>query len=180
KVGNFFQPFLLRKMNDKRIEAWPSFGFENFRDRNWIERVGSEPINRFGRKRDRFALAQQFNRRLAVGRNFRFHFGSLAERTLSDCFLRNASNFCRIFSSEVARIATARRAAFFAPAVPIASVPTGIPPGICAVERSESSPFNSDDGIGTPKTGNQVRPAIAPAKCPAAPAPAMITGNPPL
>ena len=54
-------------MNDKRIEAWPSFRFENFRDRNWIERVGGESVNRFRRKRDDFALAQQFNRRLAAG-----------------------------------------------------------------------------------------------------------------
>ena len=67
KIDNFFQPILLWKMNDKRIEAWPSFRFENFRDRNWIECVGCESVNRFSRKRDDFALAQQFNRRLAVG-----------------------------------------------------------------------------------------------------------------
>src|SRR5439155_1404844 len=41
-------------------------------------------------------------------------------------------------------IAAASNAAFFAPASPIASVPTGIPPGICAVDKSESRPCSLD------------------------------------
>ena len=39
-----------------------------------------------------------------------------------------------------ATAAAASSAAFFAPASPMARVPTGIPPGICAVDKSESSP----------------------------------------
>ena len=71
----------------------------------------------------------------------------------------------------------ASNAAFFAPAFPIASVPTGIPPGICAVESSESKPFSADC-MGTPSTGRRVCPAMTPAKCAAPPAAAMITCRP--
>src|SRR4029077_14118142 len=66
--------------------------------------------------------------------------GSFTARTFSACFLRKASRLLRTFSSESARIATARRAAFCAPASPIAKVPTGMPPGICAMDKSESRP----------------------------------------
>ncbi len=45
-------------------------------------------------------------------------------------------------SSDVDIIAAARRAAFLAPAVPIAKVPTGIPAGICAIDKRLSNPFN--------------------------------------
>jgi hypothetical protein len=38
---------------------------------------------------------------------------------------------------------TASKPAFFAPAVPIASVATGTPPGICTIESNESSPDNA-------------------------------------
>src|SRR5260370_3825730 len=143
-------------MNDERVETRALFCFENFCDCNWIERVGRESVNCFSRQRDRFALAQQFNRRVTVGRNLRLHFGSLAARTLLDCFLRNASNFRQSFLSAVARMAAARRAAFFAPESPIASVPTGMPPGICAADKSESRPRNAFDSICTPRTGKQV------------------------
>ena len=40
-----------------------------------------------------------------------------------------------------------------APAFPMANVPTGMPPGICAMERSESSPLSTFDSTGTPSTG---------------------------
>ena len=39
---------------------------------------------------------------------------------------------------------------------PIASVPTGTPPGICTIDSSESIPFRAFDSTGTPKTGRQV------------------------
>src|SRR6267378_843308 len=163
-------------MHNQRIETWSLFRFENFCDRNRIERVSREAVDGFRWKRYHFAFAQQLNCRggdagfqpAAIGRmpmpraaiidrryNLGFHVGNFAASTLSLCFLRNASNFFRIASSEVARMAAASSAAFLAPASPIASVPTGIPPGICAVERSESSPCNFD-WIGTPKTGSQV------------------------
>ena len=53
-------------------------------------------------------------------------------------------------------MATARSAAFVAPGLPMASVPTGIPPGICTVASSASSPFSAPPSIGTPSTGSQV------------------------
>ena len=43
-----------------------------------------------------------------------------------------------------------------APGLPIASVPTGTPPGICTMESSESIPFSAADSMGTPSTGRQV------------------------
>ena len=49
---------------------------------------------------------------------------------------------------------TASSAAFFAPAVPIASVPTGTPAGIWTIESSESDPFKVLLLIGTPRTGS--------------------------
>src|SRR6267378_797676 len=185
-------------MHNQRVETRSLFRFEDFCDRNRIERISRESVHGFRWKRYHLAFAQQLNRRscgagfqrAAIGRmpmpraaimdrryNLGFHVGNFAASTLSLCFLRNASNFFRIASSEVARIAPARSAAFFAPASPIASVPTGIPPGICAVERSESRPW-SFDWIGTPSTGTTVCAAITPAKCAAPPAPAIITRSP--
>jgi hypothetical protein len=41
---------------------------------------------------------------------------------------------------DVARIETASSPAFVAPGLPIAIVPTGTPPGIWTIDRSESSP----------------------------------------
>src|SRR6185312_12551949 len=55
---------------------------------------------------------------------------------LSTC-LRSCS---RNSGRELLKIRTAKRPAFFAPASPIANVATGTPPGICTIERSESSP----------------------------------------
>src|SRR5690348_9549513 len=72
----------------------------------------------------------------------------------------------------------ASSAAFTAPALPIASVPTGMPPGICAMERSESRPFSAFDSTGTPSTGNTLFDAVIPGRCAAPPAPAMITSIP--
>jgi hypothetical protein len=37
----------------------------------------------------------------------------------------------------------ANSAAFLAPAVPIAKVPTGIPPGICTIDSNESNPLRA-------------------------------------
>src|SRR5204863_4417264 len=66
--------------------------------------------------------------------------GTRCVSTASVCRFRNASTFFRTFSSVVARMLAASSAAFVAPGVPIASVPTGIPAGICAIESSESIP----------------------------------------
>jgi pimeloyl-[acyl-carrier protein] methyl ester esterase len=50
----------------------------------------------------------------------------------------------RVLSS-LAIICAAKIPAFFAPASPIANVPTGIPPGICAIDNSESCPLSARD-----------------------------------
>jgi len=49
--------------------------------------------------------------------------------------------------------------------LPIATVATEIPAGICTVASSASSPFKDVAGIGTPITGNMVCAAITPARC---------------
>jgi hypothetical protein len=49
-----------------------------------------------------------------------------------------------------------QRAAFFAPAEPIANVPTGIPPGICAVERKRVQTMQGRRLNWHAKHGNQV------------------------
>ena len=73
-----------------------------------------------------------------------------------------------------ARIAAASSAAFRAPGSPIATVATGTPAGICAIESSESRPFSAFDWIGTPITGSSVFDAVMPGRCAAPPAPAMM------
>src|SRR3989344_1355583 len=80
--------------------------------------------------------------------------------------------------SSRARIAAAKSAAFFAPASPIAKVATGMPPGICTIERSESNPLRALDSIGTPSTGSGVSAATMPGRCAAPPAPAMMLLRP--
>ncbi len=92
--------------------------------------------------------------------------------------LRNSFNFSLNSGLEFAKIAIAKSAAFFAPAAPIASVPTGIPAGICTIESSESIPDNALLCTGTPKTGKIVCAAHIPGKCAAPPAPAMMTSMP--
>jgi hypothetical protein len=62
EFGNFSQPFAIRQMNNKRIEAWSLLRLKNLRDGNRVECAGSEPVNSFGRQRDDVTLPQQFNR----------------------------------------------------------------------------------------------------------------------
>ena len=64
------------------------------------------------------------------------------------------------------------------PALPIASVATGTPFGICTIESSESRPFSGVAAMGTASTGSSVLAAITPARCAAPPAPAIITRMP--
>jgi len=84
-------------------------------------------------------------------------------------------SFFFTLESFIAIIDAARSAAFIAPSSPIAKVPTGIPLGICTIERRLSNPFNFLLSIGTPKTGIEVIDEIIPAKWADPPAPAMIT-----
>ena len=65
-------------------------------------------------------------------------------------------------------------AALIAPSFPIATVPTGIPFGIWAIDSRLSKPFNFLLSIGTPMTGILVIAAIIPGKCADPPAPAII------
>ena len=61
---------------------------------------------------------------------------------------------------------------------PMASVPTGTPPGICTIESSESRPLSAWLWTGTPSTGSSVCAATMPGRWAAPPAPAMITSRP--
>ncbi len=72
-------------------------------------------------------------------------------------------------------MAVASSAAFAAPAFPMASVPTGTPPGICTMDSNESIPLSALDSIGTPSTGSTVCAATMPGRWAAPPAPATIT-----
>ena len=62
--------------------------------------------------------------------------------------------------------------------VPVATVATGMPSGICTIDRSESRPSSCARGTGTPMTGRVVIDAVIPGRWAAPPAPAMITRNP--
>src|SRR5215467_7995229 len=75
-------------------------------------------------------------------------------------------------------ICAARTPALVAPGLPIDTVATGTPGGICTVESSASRPFSADESIGTPMTGRIVCAATTPPRCAAAPAPTMNTLTP--
>ena len=53
-----------------------------------------------------------------------------------------------------------------------------MPEGICTVDSSASNPSSVDDLTGTPMTGKSVFAAMAPARCAALPAAAMIAPKP--
>src|SRR6185312_9950109 len=95
--------------------------------------------------------------------------------TRSVCAARKASSRSASAGSVIARIAAASRAAFTAPARPIAKVPTGMPAGICTMESRLSKPLSCWDATGTPSTGSAVQAAHMPGGCAAPPAAAMMT-----
>src|SRR5688500_13813628 len=70
----------------------------------------------------------------------------------------------------------ARMPAFLA--LPIATVATGMPPGICTIDSRESMPSRYVSGTGTPMTGRGVTEASIPGRWAAPPAPAMTTDRP--
>src|SRR5882762_6466519 len=104
--------------------------------------------------------------------------GSGFARTRSVCALRNFRYASRTSGCFAPRMAAASRAALIAPALPMASVPTGMPPGIWAMESSESSPLSALDSTGTPSTGSTVFDAVMPGRCAAPLDPALITSMP--
>ncbi len=93
------------------------------------------------------------------------------------CASRKASSAAATVGSESARIAAARIAALTAPARPIASVPTGTPPGIWTIEKRLSNPMSAPL-CGTPSTGKGVSAASTPGSPAANPAPAISTLSP--
>src|SRR5713226_2052931 len=104
--------------------------------------------------------------------------GSGLARTRMVCSARNFRTASRKARCFVPRMEAARSAALTAPDLPMASVPTGTPPGICAIESSESRPFRAFDSTGTPRTGRTVFEAVMPGRWAAPPAPAMMTSMP--
>ncbi|PAV68576.1 hypothetical protein WR25_06960 [Diploscapter pachys] len=76
------------------------------------------------------------------------------------------------------RIAAASRPALVAPALPIASVPTGMPAGIWTIDSRLSWPDSALLWTGTPRTGRCVIAAAMPGRCAAPPAPAITTFRP--
>ena len=75
-------------------------------------------------------------------------------------------------------IDAASSAAFMDPALPIASVATGMPAGICSIDSKESFPSRDFVLTGTPITGKCVFAAVIPGRCAAPPAPAIRTSMP--
>src|ERR1700680_5159703 len=81
------------------------------------------------------------HRRFFFGRGRELGLGFASTHLVCDARnLRNASRICGCLAP---RIAAASSAALMAPALPMASAPTGIPPGICAMDSSESRPFRA-------------------------------------
>ena len=68
-----------------------------------------------------------------------------------------ATNFFAIAASASPSICAARIPALVAPGLPMATVATGMPAGICTVASKESMPCREVEGIGTPITGKVVR-----------------------
>ena len=91
------------------------------------------------------------------------------------CAARHACNRALRAGSFRASTATASKAALMAPALPIASVPTGMPAGICTIDNRLSCPDRALDSTGTPNTGRWVIAAAMPGRWAAPPAPAITT-----
>ena len=104
--------------------------------------------------------------------------GSLAFNTFAVWSARNVFHALATAALSSATIAAANSAALIAPALPMAKVATGTPPGICTMDSSESMPLSACDSTGTPSTGSDVSDAVIPGRCAAPPAPAMITFSP--
>ena len=69
--------------------------------------------------------------------------GSVSWRTRRVCSSRNSRSAVRMAGRWAETMAAASRAALVAPASPMASVPTGTPPGIWTIDSSESRPLSA-------------------------------------
>src|SRR6187551_2695435 len=89
-----------------------------------------------------------------IGRQRKVHASSEgAAATILVCSARKASRRSASSGSVSARTEAASRAALTAPERPIAKVPTGMPAGICAIDRRLSMPLSAWLSTGTPNTG---------------------------
>src|SRR5436305_8232857 len=104
--------------------------------------------------------------------------GRVSSRTRRVCSATKSRSFSRSSGRVVASMRTASRAALAAPALPMASVPTGTPEGIWTIDSRESRPLSAWLWTGTPSTGRRVWAATIPGRWAAPPAPAMITWIP--
>src|SRR5579862_5739205 len=163
------------KMNDDGMIGGPAFRRVQPRNRCGAGSIGAQAVNRFGWESNEAAGAQDFRCAADLGTQ---SLSGAAFNTASVCLALNSDNFLFKPESESARSATAKSAAFAAPASPMAKVATGIPFGICTVESSDSIPFICLDSISTPSTGSVVCAATTPARCAAPPAAAMMTFMP--
>src|SRR3954452_13186767 len=101
-------------MDNQWIETGPVFGLEDSDHRFRPQGVRRKSVYGFGRKSYNLPRTQQLNRAFGSGarrHNLGFHGGNFAASTLSLCFFLKAPKFCRILSSDKARIAAASNAA---------------------------------------------------------------------
>src|SRR2546430_16706162 len=82
---------------------------------------------------------------------------------------RRLTSFSRAAGSASARMPIARWPALRAPASPMATVATGIPAGIGAMDSRASSPPSTPADMGTPMTGSTLQAATTPGKWAAPP-----------
>src|ERR1700682_2448143 len=122
-------------MNDQRIKCGSLFCLEYFCHDFRIERITCEAVDGFRRKGNKASFIENFDccsngfEEIRSGiENRRTHAETLLRRAHS--WPRNSMSFPRNVALCRARILTADKAAFFAPASPIASVGTGMPAGI--------------------------------------------------
>src|SRR5690606_16544023 len=100
-------------------------------------RAVAEPGCRHGQHAAELAAAD--NSDCCAGWKGFYHVGVIGRSgTFCDWAARQASKRAASASSESASTAAASSAALTAPARPIASVPTGMPAGICTMERSDT------------------------------------------
>src|SRR5581483_1607023 len=116
-------------------------------------------VERAKAQAERVARKRQHAPQLPAAEDADLHHASLGSGRLSTasvCRSRYALSAARNCGCLLPSIAAASSAALMAPARPMASVPTGMPAGICTMDKRESMPFKAFDSTGTPSTGSAV------------------------